>query len=216
MFERLVLASVVGILMLVSSARGAANEGAIRLSGKVENVKTVEEDAQSILVLVDLDLVLKNESDANVILYWHDFEIVGDLIFRCEQKQNRELLYQISTLPSTNRSPEWAELQKQLDVGNPPVNLTRTLRSGESLSLKRSTNLRIYKKGLYQSSWNEIRAASPVCLSVELDLFPSNLDRTSISQKSLGARLQKRWVPFGILQVGVLRSEPIKLDLSKL
>lgn len=216
MFERLVLASVVGILMLVSSARAAAHEGVIRLSGKVTNVKTVEEDAQSILLRVDLDLVLKNESDANMILYWHDFDIVGDLIFRGGQAENRELLYQISTLPATNRSPEWEELQKQLDVGSPPANLTRTLKSGESLSLKRSTNLRIYKKGSYQSSWDEISRASPVCLSVELDLFPSNLDRTSISQMSLGTRLQKRWVSFGILQVGVLRSEPIRLDLSKL
>ena len=204
------------LMLLVSLTDTAAAKPALSLSGNVTNLKMVEESTDSLLLRLELDLTLRNDSQANAILYWHDFDIVGNLIFRGEERQNREVLYRISTLPSADRSPQWADLQKRMDLTNPSGDLTRTLRRGESVNLKRTTNLRIFRKGLNGSSWNEIRAASPVWLTVELDLFPANLDQTSTSAKSFGKKLQKKWKRFGVLQIEVLQSEPIRLDLSNL
>ena len=51
-------------------------------------------------------------------------------------------------------------------------------------------------------------------LTVVLEMFPSNLDRTSVSQKSFGKTLQTRWLAFGDLQFDALRSAPIRLDFK--
>ena len=104
---------------------------------------------------------------------------------------------------------------KSAKTQNPPSELARILMSGESISFKRTTSMRLYRKGQFQASWSEILAASPLWLTVTLDMFPSNLDRTLASQESFGKKLQKKWRSLGLLQLEALRSGPIKLDLSK-
>lgn len=202
-----------GIGLLVTAATIVAAQNSLVLTGRTTNVR-VTEDKNSVVLTVTLDLTITNESLQNMILLCHEFQIVGDVISQSVDQTTPKRLFRSSSLPSINRSPHWANLQKQLNTSSPPPGLTRILSSGESISFDRTTTISIYKKGLYQASWQEILAFSPVWLQVELDMFPSNLDRTSLSQKSFGKKLKKKWSSFGVLQIDVLKSAPIRLDLN--
>lgn len=202
------------ILFWLNGANRIVAQDKVVLTGHTTAVQVLEEPT-SVIVTVNLELTLRNESGANAILYWHDFNIVEDKLYRLDEKQNPEVLYLSSTFPSTNHSPTWVDLQNRLKTQNPPSELARILKSGESISFKRTTSMRLYRKGQFQASWSEILAASPLLLTVTLDMFPSNLDRTLASQESFAKKLQKKWRSLGVLQLEALRSEPIKLDLSK-
>lgn len=210
MIHRLLL--IFGVALWLNGANINAQTKMV-LTGQTTDVQIREETA-SVLVTVALDLTLKNESQTNVILYWHEFYIVEDSLHRFTENDKREVLYRSSTLPSINRSREWSVLQNRLNVPRPPNGLTRILKSGESITLKRITGMRFYRKGQYNAPWKEIPAASPLWLTVTLDMFPSNLDKSPSSQQSFGERLQRKWSPIGTLQLGVLKSQPIRLDLS--
>jgi hypothetical protein len=202
--------------MLVTAADVAVAGDGLSLRGSVSSVRIIEDKPDGVLLRLDLDLTLTNDSAANVILYWHEFHIIESSVVRLEEGQRVNVLYRSTSRPSANRSPDWVELQTRLDLKNPPGDLTRTLKSGESLSLKRTENLWISKKPLYQLSWDEILATKPVWLVVDLEMFPSNLDQTSLHQKSFGKKVRKKWKRFGILQVEELQSEPMRLNLTAL
>ena len=204
---------VVGSGLLLSVAISVEAQNPLLLTGRTTKVQ-VTEDKENVVLTVSLDLTIKNESQSNVILFAHEFQIVGQYIYQSADPTKPNLLFRQSSSPSVNRSTHWTDLQSQLNTSSPPANLTRTLRSGESINFTRTTTMSIYKKGSYPASWSEIQASSSVWLRVVLDMFPSNLDRTSVSQKSYGKRIQKRWSAFGALQIDVLQSAPIKLDLT--
>ena len=212
---KLILKMGIGIVLLLSIVTGVAAQNSLLLTGRTTNVQ-IAEDKDNIVLTVSLDLTIKNESESNIILFWDKVAVVGHLISQSADPMRPNVLFRGSALPSTNRSPFWNDLQKQLDTTSPPPDLTRTLRSGESINLSRSTTMSIYKKDFYPAQWSEILASSPVWLKVILDMLPSNLDRTSLSQKSFGKKLKKKWASFGILQTDLLQSAPIKLDLNNL
>ena len=216
MFQRAMLLIAIGTLFSLGASPVTVAQVA-SVAGQTTNVRIVEEDSRSIVIEIALDLTLKNDSKSRVILYLHNFEIVEDVLFRRNGMQNKEVLYRDSNSSSIDRSPVWAHLQKRLDLKVPPVDMTRTLRTGESIHFKRTRQLRFYKKErIALSSLAEILETTPVWLTVNVRMFPNNLDRTSVSHKSFGLKLQKKWKRFGVLQLGNLRSEPIKLDLGNL
>lgn len=203
---------IIGILLWLNGANRAVAQ--VVLTGHTTAIQVLDEKT-SVVVIVNLELTLKNESGANVILYWHDLDIVGNSLFLLDEKQNREVLYRSSTLPSTNRSPEWTDLQNRLNTQSPSTELTRILKSGESITVQKITSMTLHKNGHYPASWSEIQAASPLWLTVTLDMFPSNLDKTPTSQASFGESLQRKWKSIGTLQLRALESEAIRLDLGK-
>lgn len=206
--------ATLGLVLLLSVVTTVGAQSSLRLTGRATNVRVAEADKNTVVLTISLDLTITNDSAENVILFLDEFRIVGHRMFQNDDPIRPNVLYRDSSLPSIDRSSTWTDLQKQLDVSSPPAGLTRILRSGETMNLSRTTGMSIYKKGFYPAQWSEIRAAFPVWLQVELDVFPNNLNRISGSRKSFGKRLKKKWMRFGNLQLDVLQSAPIKLELN--
>ena len=203
-----------GVALLLATAVGVYAQDSLLLTGHATSVRVVE-DKNDVTLEMSLELTITNKSRSNVILFWQDVAIVGHWIYQSTDPMRRNLLFHSTALPSTSRSPFWTDLQKQLNVATPPPNLTRTLRSGESINFSRETAVTVYKKIPLPGIWDEIAVSSPVWLTVALDVFPSNLDQASYSQKSFGKKLQKKWADLGILQIEGVTSAPIKLDVKR-
>lgn len=206
---------LIGIGLLLGSATGVYAQDSLLLTGRATNVRVVE-DKQDVTLHISLDLTITNTSRSNVILFWRDDPAMVDhWIYQSTDPMRRNLLFLQSGWPSTSRSPFWTDLQKQLNVAIPPPNLTRTLRSGGSINFSRETAVMVYKKTPFPGTWDEIAASPTVWLTVALDMFPGNLDQATAAQKSFGKKLKKKWADLGTLQIEVLTSAPIKLDVRR-
>src|SRR5688500_9428036 len=123
----------IGVTLLLSAATAVQAQDALLLTGRTTDVR-IAEDNNTVHLTISLDLEIKNQSQSNVILFWHEVEIVGNLISASADPTRPNLLFQGSSWPSISRSSFWTDLQKQLDTATPAATLTRTLKSGESLS----------------------------------------------------------------------------------
>ena len=95
---------IVGSGLLLSAAISVEAQNPLLLTGRTTNVQ-VAEDKENVVLTLSLDLTIKNESQSNVILFAHDFQIMGHYIYQSADRTKPNLLFRQSSAPSFNRSP---------------------------------------------------------------------------------------------------------------
>lgn len=216
MSKKFIYAVIISTLLLVnySNANGMSDD--LKVTGRVMNLKVLEENEKTILLKVFLDLKFTNEGTKSVILYWHDFWINSISLFKTDEKRNEDFLYSNGGLPSNSTSSHWLTLQRNLNQATPPLETTKTIDVKESVSWQTEVGLIFYKKKqsyLPNESWKEILNNSPVFLTVELEMFPKAISK-SMEDNDFGKTLQKKWSNLGLLQLEDIQSEPVLLDLN--
>lgn len=209
------LAVIVFVILLVNNSKANDMSG-LKLTGQIVNIEISEENEKAVLLKLFLNLKFTNEGTKPIILYWHDFWINSANLFKNAANKNEEFLYSNGGLPSNSNSSEWFIIQRSLYQEIPPPEITKTLNVGEFVNWKTETGLQIYKKKhsyTANESWAEILKNSPVLLTVELEMFPKNLDKSNEENNSFGKQLQKKWLKSGFLKLEKLTSEPISVDL---
>jgi hypothetical protein len=199
------------LLIIVGLCQSAEAQDSLTLTGRVTDVKLLEENPQSIAFEIQLELTLRNQSSATAIFYRDELSVLGPELFTQTKDGQAELLHEQFTPSSTDRSPVWNDLRRRLNVPTPPSNLTLTLAGGQSLELNRKVVVRFYKNKYSLATWQEIRTRSPLFLRITLEVFPNNLDTDSKPGNTFGETLQTKWRRFGQLVVEPVRSEPIPI-----
>lgn len=209
------LAIIAVALLLVNNSKANDMSG-LKLTGQIVNIEISEENEKTIFLKLFLDLKFTNEGTKPIILYWHDFWINSTNLFKKDENKNEEFLYSNGGLASNSTSSDWFIIQRSLHQEIPPPEITKTLNVGDSVNWKAERGLQIYKKKqsyTANESWKEILKNSPVLLTVELEMFPKNLDKSDKENNSFGKQLQKKWLESGFLRLEKLISEPISVDL---
>lgn len=123
--------------------------------------------------------------------------------------------------PSVSTAPEWKEFRANLNQSKPPTGLVQIVKPGDSWVMESVAVLRPPKKlERYRIdrppvSWEVLIQSSPVWLRLNCEVWPFNVENNPLSGKlHFGHELQKRWRQYGMLQLGPIVSEPIKLNLQ--
>lgn len=218
--------------LLTSNERARATD--LRLSGVIERVSCAR-DADYIRCEAALKLSFTNISSTPLIMlqpigeykFWH-----GANTLALSEKESRDYSYVYSSgaWPHVDEGPMYRKLADLLDQPNPPADVTRILKVGESWSWTTAVKFHL-KEGNscnqhvgVEIGWQEIkRRSEPMWLTLSYEIWPFNVENF---KPDLGATLRKRWEKHGILYLddekllgrysqAYVTSEPIKLDLSR-
>lgn len=192
----------------------------LSLTGRVADVRLIEENNHSIRFKVTLELEFVNNSEQPIILrkgeYWIGAETLG---VSPDAVTTHKFIYSSSHWPSVYSSSKWVELRKQYDKPDPPPDLTHIIAPGESFSYEAETVLYFQKNAgtnKIDQTWEEIKIYSPVWLQVTVETWPVNIEpRVDPQNPQFGKKLQQRWKQFGELYLERLSSEPIQLTFPK-
>lgn len=187
----------------------------LKLQGRVIGIKLLNEDQHQIRFGLQLTLKFVNEGNERFILLKQSFDIVAEMLAaNCEAGKEGAYLYVSTHGSSVSLAPEWTRWRQHLDTQS-PSNLLSVLAPGESLSFDANTTINIEKNGSFDrrnKSWDEIRRSPTVCLLVEVQTWPTNLEpKHNPETPEFGEALRSRWRSFGELQLSPLTSEPMKL-----
>jgi hypothetical protein len=219
----LILLLAIGLSFTQTLAIGACKRSVegeettmLKLQGQVVEFRLLDEDRHKIRFAVRLKLTFANDGAEPIILLKQRFEVGAEMLARsCEEASSGKFLYTSTHWSSVSQSPEWASWRQHLDTKSPALDLMAVLRQGQSISVDVETALNIEKAGSFDKtnkSWAEIRRSSTVCLLVEVQTWPTNLEPNHNPQsQEFGEALRRRWRSFGALQLERLRSEPIPL-----
>src|SRR5687767_3747820 len=84
----------IGVTLLLSAATAVQAQDALLLTVRTTDVR-IAEDNNTVHLTISLDLEIKNQSQSNVILFWHEVEIVGNLISASADPTRPTLLFQV-------------------------------------------------------------------------------------------------------------------------
>jgi hypothetical protein len=205
-------------------AAPSLGNGLLKLEAKISNFKPLEDDNYSIRFIFDLDLQFINKSNRPALIWDKKtseenslFWIGGSFVaFTKEDALARHYASSTQRWPSYSGHSDWRNQSCILDKPQPPQELIRILRPGETWSL---THLKDFidfeKKSMSfppnEKMWDEIKDHKPLWIQIELEAWPIDLGYRQ--DDSFGFMLRRRWQPYGILQLGRLTSAPIRLDL---
>jgi hypothetical protein len=209
--------ALVGLAFLCNVKEIHALDRPVTLGGQAIGVKIVSEDIRSVQLEISLDLSFKNDSKTDVILYNSDFDIVDLVLFKTEPADNSTTtLYSLGSRASNFKSEELTDLQNRIASSTPSRDIAQIIVPGDTANVKKTTGLKLYKtkiSGYKNATWDEILEASPVSLTIQVELFPQQLDTKSEATKSFGDELRIKWQQYGALQLDEVKSAPISLDL---
>lgn len=188
----------------------------LKLQGQVVEFRLLEEDRHKIRFGVRLKLTFANDEAEPIMLLKQRFDVGAEMLARsCEDARAGRFLYTSTHWSSLSLSSEWSDWRQRLDAESPAPELVSVIGPGQSLSVEVETAIYIEKAGNFDrtnKSWDEIRQSSKVCLQVEVETWPTNLEPKHKPQgQAFGEALRRRWKSFGLLQLERLRSEPIQL-----
>ena len=205
----------------------------LRLSGAIDRV-TCARDAGYIRCEAALNLSFTNLGNTPLIMvqpigeynFWH-----GSTTLALTEKESRahSYVYDSSAWPHVYRFPMYRKLAYLLDRPNPPADVTRILRAGESWNWITAVKFALNEGNScnqhvgVEIGWQEIKQRpEPMWLTLSYELWPFNVENF---KPDLGETLRKRWEKHGLLFLdneklgrysqAYLTSEPIKLDLSR-
>jgi hypothetical protein len=204
---------------------GQSNENELhqlRINGVVSSLQRVDGE-HAVSVYADLTLTAKNVGQGNLILLrarpWSDAE-------NLYASPGKPRVYNLSHGRSVERGRKdrkWENLQAALDQPIRPDDLTIVLKPGESIQWQSSISLQIPLKASAQyaggdrpdrESWDVVKKACPCWLTLDVDLWPLNLEPGTSEAFPLGKRLSKQWAHEGTLLIGTRETELIKIDLE--
>ncbi len=213
MNKTICFSTIVSFLIVLVINVSAMNFESPTLSGTVVDMKVIDESAESVSYRLSLDMCITNKSDTDVILYKSDFDPINITLFTLGKNAVPNYLFSAGGRRSYYQDSETKRLKKGLDVVTPPLDSTITLKPGESFSFRTTANPVFLKKrikGSLNETWKKLVSMSPIFMTVELEMFPTNF---SDSKSSFGEILQKRWHRFGVFWFKDMSSQPITLDL---
>lgn len=205
------------------------------VTGKVEKIGYFfEKDGKGVRCTIELALEFVNRSNEPLILLQphegFDFWLGGTTLYLSTNRDDLAApVYSSDMWPSIYTSEKYRKLAGLLDQPNPPEKVTRTLKPGEHLSFKASTQLVLGTENRCEPNrlgvevgWNPLRQMThPLFLDVSLEMWPFNVENF---KKDLGWILRKRWKSFGNLYLeeksgrywsAHVTSEPIEIDFRK-
>lgn len=202
---------------------------ALRVSGEALSASVEEHEKNYVRLFVKIRFRFFNASDRPLILF--DREPSSNMIalsFSAEDAAADRFAYSSYHLPSVYRAPgtQWERVLRDLDSKTPPAGLTRTLPPGGSWvwekdywwTMSKQGDSRDLYNGRKDKGWEELRQASPLWLTLYLQMWPTHVEprRTGISDgvAKLGKKLHRRWRAFGDLWLDGVGSEPIRLEVK--
>lgn len=225
------------LLLLAFCAAGAAAQSGptktrardahpLRLTGEVLEVKLDEEEETSIEFSFKVRLKFTNEGEEPVILLSEEANkpwMGGVRLSRSrEDAAAGRFLFDRSAWPSNYRTGDpdrkWERLTESLDMPFPPSDLTRVIPPGGSWDYEKESRLYITKEPGSTSgnaTWEEIRRASPLWLTVTFEMWPTNVEPDLDYENAFGKRLRRSWKSYGTLWLDNLKSEPLELRLPE-
>jgi hypothetical protein len=223
----LCLASILGVVASIGAAGGHPQTGNgtyVALRGKVVGIEhEVVPEAFMIRVTVNMKLEFFNPGGKPAILLTSGSPVcVGTKVTKTPAPAvGNNVLFDDYRGPSIYGRPKWKLLHAALNQPEPPADLLRIIKPGDTMVedsfvvLRPPIKLLKFKVRPY-APWESLKEASPVWLRLECEAWPRNVEPEPLSDKpNFGLELQKKWREFGDLQLNHIVSEPMELDLRQ-
>jgi hypothetical protein len=199
---------------------GDEQSARVNLKGQVIEFRVLNEDKNRIRFLVKLRLTFVNDGHKSAILLKQTFEVGAEMLsLSCEDAKTGEYLFTSTHWPSVSTASEWADWRQKLDRKTPPEDLVSVLAPGNSIFGDAETTIHLPKISNFEGTnktWNEVRRSATMCLTIQLQTWPTNLEPNHNPENpTFGQSLRKRWSSYGRLQLELLTSEPILLNLPQ-
>jgi hypothetical protein len=218
-----VLSLVLTPLSAADAGSSTRNESSVRIRANITNSKTKVVPGSSVVeVTISFNLELLNVGTRPILILSQDSPMcVGTtLTTDTGPAVGENILFDEYRGPSRDGSPAWNRLRRALDQPEPPRESIRLIEPGESwrsqtyVVLRPPVQFEHYRIDRPPVSWTLLRNHSPVWLRLQCETWPLNLETTTDSGRTVfGHKLQQRWLKYGDLQLSVLKSEPVRLDL---
>jgi hypothetical protein len=197
---------------------GNEHPSRVNLKGQIIEFRVLNEDQNSIRFLVKLRLTFVNEGNRSALLLKQNLEVGAEMLsLSCKDAKIGEYLFTSTHWPSVSTASEWADWRRKLDTEMPPKDLVSVLAPGNSISGDAETTIQLPKTSNFEGTnqtWNEIKRSATMCLTIQLQTWPTNLEPNHNPENPrFGRSLRERWSSYGGLQLELLTSEPILLSL---
>lgn len=195
------------------------NPRLLSLRSRIVEGQITDDGSESVKVMMKLSIEIKNLGSKPALILSQEPGIIDRRIVATPSDATKDTyLFRLQSLPSNGRSPEWEELQKNINKPVPPPDLIRKLAPNETWTFELSEWFYIGKEtniDPISKPWSAVRQASRVWHQITLQLWSRDIESNADRKKlRFSKMLQSRWRKVGELQLEDLTSEPIPIDFS--
>lgn len=184
----------------------------VSVVGEVSDIKIAEENNSSVVFSAKIKFRIINDSTESVLFLRDFLQFQADAILLENESKEMQIISSTEYPPSFSNSKYWLEIGNKLSKGKLDEDLIIKLDSKKSLEKEDTRLIYIDKKN--QNLIGPLNHKKKLYLQFKVKLWQDEIRTKQFSGKDFENYLRKKWFPIGNLQINILRTEPILLDLS--
>jgi hypothetical protein len=205
----------------ITAMRHVSNQSPSSLTviARVVDGEITDDGSENVKVTMKLRIEITNTGPKPALILEKEPLIVDRRIVAIPSDATKDTyLFRFQSLPSIGRSPEWEELQNNINKPVPPPDLISKLAPNETWKVEFTEWFYIGKETNIDPNskpWSVVRQASRVWHQITIQMWSRDIE-TNADRKKLrfSKMLQSRWRKYGDLQLENLTSKPIPLDFA--